>query len=442
MNIQLSDHFNYKKLLRFALPSIIMMVVGSLYSVVDGLFVSNFVGKTPFASINLIMPFLMISGSVGFMLGTGGSALVAKTLGEGDKEKANSIFSLLIYSLIVISVIIAALGLYFVRDISVLLGAEGAMIDNCVRYGSILIPMLPVYALQYAFQSLLVTAERPNFGLYVTIGAGVTNIVLDALFIIVLHWGLEGAAYATAVSEAVGGLVPLFYFIFSKDAKLRLGRTCFDGHALLQASTNGMSEFMSNISMSVVALCYNFQLMRYAGEDGVAAYGVIQYITYVFFTIFIGYSMGTAPIVSYHYGAGDTDELHNLFSRGLRVIGVSGIILCTAAELSAGALSGVFVGYDAELHKFTTEAFMIYSVSFLLAGFNIWASSFFTALNNGIVSAVISVARTLVCETGAVIILPLLLGINGIWLAASLAEIMALTVSASLLVHYRAKYKY
>ncbi len=442
MNIQLSDHFNYKKLLRFAMPSIIMMVVGSLYSVVDGLFVSNFVGKTPFASINLIMPFLMISGSVGFMLGTGGSALVAKTLGEGDKEKANSIFSLIIYSLIVISVVIAALGLYFVRDISILLGAEGEMIDNCVRYGSILIPMLPVYALQYAFQSLLVTAERPNLGLYITIGAGVANIVLDALFIIVFHWGLEGAAYATAVSEAVGGLTPLLYFIFSKDAKLRLGRTRFDGHALLQASTNGMSEFMSNISMSVVALCYNFQLMRYAGEDGVAAYGVIQYITYVFFTIFIGYSMGTAPIVSYHDGAGDTDELHNLFSRGLRVIGVSGVILCIVAELSAGALSGVFVGYDDQLHRLTTEAFMIYSISFLLAGFNIWASSFFTALNNGIVSAVISVARTLICETGAVIILPMLLGLGGIWLAASLAEIMALAISATLLVHYRSRYKY
>lgn len=333
MDIQLSEHFNYSKLLRFALPSIIMVMVGSLYSVVDGLFVSNFVGKTPFASINLFMPFLMICGSIGFMLGTGGSALVAKTLGEGDKDKANSIFSLIIYSLIVISAIIAAIGLYYIRDISLLLGAEGDMVEYCVRYGRILVPMLPIYALQYAFQSLLITAERPNFGLYITLGAGIANIVLDALFIIVFHWGLEGAAIATAVSEAIGGLVPLLYFFFSKDAQLRLGKTSFDGHALLQASTNGVSEFMSNISMSVVALCYNYQLMRYVGEDGVAAYGVIQYITYVFFTIFIGYSMGTAPIVSYHYGANDTDELQNLRRKSLRIIGSMGVFLCIVGKL-------------------------------------------------------------------------------------------------------------
>lgn len=442
MDIKLSEHFNYRKLLRFALPSIVMMVVGSLYSVVDGLFVSNFVGKTAFASINLIMPFLMISGAVGFMLGTGGSALVAKTLGEGDRDKANRTFSLIIYSLIAVSMVIAALGLYFLRDIAILLGAEGAMVDYCVRYGTILVPMLPVYALQFAFQTLLVTAERPNFGLYITLGAGVANIALDALFIIVFHWGLEGAAYATAVSEAVGGLVPLCYFLFAKDARLRLGRTSLDWRALLQASTNGMSEFMSNISMSVVALCYNFQLMRYVGEDGVAAYGVIQYVTYVFFTIFIGYSMGTAPIVSYHYGARDTDELHNLFRRSLRIIGLAGIGLFAIAELSAHVLASIFVSYDAGLDAFATKAFMLYSLSFLLAGFNIYASAFFTALNNGVVSAVISLARTLVCETSAVILLPMLLGINGIWLASTMAEVMAVAVSVSLLVHYRARYHY
>ncbi len=442
MNIQLSDHFNYKKLMRFAMPSIIMMVVGSLYSVVDGLFVSNFIGKTPFASINLIMPFLMISGSVGFMFGTGGSALVAKILGEGDKKKANSIFSLIVYSLIAIMVVISIIGLCFLRDIAIMLGAEGEMMDYCVRYGRILILMLPVYSLQFAFQSLLVTAERPNFGLYITLGAGIANIVLDALFIIVFHWGVEGAAYATAASEAVGGLVPLFYFFFSKDAQLRLGRTKFNRRALFQTSTNGMSEFMSNISMSVVALCYNFQLMRYVGEDGVAAYGVIQYITYVFFTIYIGYSMGTAPIVSYHYGADDTDELQSLRKKGLRIIGATGIILCAIAEITARPLAAIFVGYDHELLDFTTEAFMLYGISFLLAGFNIWASSFFTALNNGVVSAVISLARTLICETGCVIILPLVLGINGIWLSAPIAEVLALIVSASLLIHYRKKYNY
>lgn len=442
MDIQLSEHFNYRKLLRFALPSIIMMIVSSLYSIVDGFFVSNFVGKTEFASVNLIYPIIMIFDSIGFMLGTGGSALVAKTLGEGDKKKANSIFSLIIYSLIVFTTVISIFGFHFIRDIAMLLGAEGTMTDYCTRYGRILLIALPCYALQYAFQSLLVTAERPNFGLYITLGAGFANIFLDALFILVFHWGLEGAAIATATSEAVGGLVPLFYFFFSSDARLRLGKTRFDGHALLQASTNGVSEFLSNISMSVVALCYNFQLMRYIGEDGVATYGVIQYITFVFFTIFIGFSMGTAPIVSYHYGAGDTEELHSLRCKSLRIIGTMGVILCIVAEVAAYPLASIFVGYDDRLLDFTARAFMIYSTSFLIAGFNGWASAFFTALNNGVVSAVISVNRTLVCETGSVIIIPLLFGINGIWLAAPIAEVLALMVSAILLVYYRKKYNY
>ena len=442
MDIQLSEHFDYRKLIRFTWPSVVMMIFTSIYSVVDGIFVSNFVGKTPFAALNLMMPLLMVLGAVGFMLGTGGSALVAKTLGEGKPVKANRIFSMIIYVLVVFSVTVTVVSLFFLSDIARLLGADETMLGYCVSYCSVLLPILPAFVLQNAFQPFLVAAERPNLGLYITIATGVGNIALDALFIIGFGWGLLGAAWATAIAQAVGGLLPLVYFALPNKSPLRLCRSRFYVSSLLKAATNGMSEFMSNISMSVVAMVYNFQLMRLAGEDGVAAFGVIQYCNFIFLSVFLGYSIGSSPIVSYNYGSRNHAELQNMYRRSLRIVGSIGLLIFVLAQLLARPLATIFVGYDADLLSLTVHSFRIYQVSFLLAGFNLYASAFFTALNNGVVSAVISCTRTLVCETLAVILLPMVFGLEGIWYAITVAEVLALCLTAYYLRTLRPRYNY
>lgn len=442
MAIQLSDHFSYKKLLRFTLPSIIMMIFTSVYGVVDGFFVSNFVGKTPFAAVNFIMPFLMILGAIGFMFGTGGGALIAITLGEGDRARAQRLFSLFVYVSAACAVVIAVLGILFLRPIASLLGAEGQMLEDCVTYGRIILIALPAYILQFEFQSFFITAEKPQIGLWVTVAAGVTNMVLDALFIAVFHWGLVGAAAATALSQAVGGIVPLFYFARPNNSLLRLTKTGFDGSALLRACVNGSSELMSNISMSLVGMLYNVQLMKYAGEDGVAAYGVLMYVNMIFLAVFIGYATGSAPVVGYHYGAQNHGELKGLLKKSLVIIGIFSVAMLGLSEVLARPLSVMFVGYDEGLLSLTLRGFLVYSFSFLFAGIAIWGSSFFTALGNGLVSALISFLRTLVFQIAAVIIFPLIWELDGIWSSIVATELMAAVVTVLFLAGMRKKYRY
>ncbi len=442
MNIQLSDHFDYKKLLRFTMPSIVMMIFTSIYGVVDGFFVSNFVGKTPFAAVNFIMPFLMILGAVGFMFGTGGSALIAITIGAGDRRRANRLFSLFVYVSAICGILIAVFGFLFIRPIASMLGAEGILLDQCVSYGRILLPALPALILEYEFLSYFSTAEKPQLGLAFTIAAGVTNMVLDALFVAVFHWGLTGAAAATALSQAVGGIAPLFYFCCPNTSILRLTKTTFDGKALLKACTNGSSELMSNISMSLVSMLYNGQLIRYAGEDGVAAYGVLMYVNFVFLAAFIGYSVGAAPVIGYHFGAANHGEMQNLLKKSLIIIGICSITMFCLAELLAQPFSVIFVGYDPDLMALTQKGFRIFSFSFLFAGIAIYGSSFFTALGNGLISALISFLRTLLFQTAAVLIFPLLWGIDGIWISIAAAELMAAAVTALFLIKKRSKYHY
>ncbi len=442
MNIQLSDHFTYKRLIRFTLPSIIMMIFSSIYGVVDGFFVSNFVGKTAFAAVNFIMPFLMILGTLGFMFGTGGSALVAKTLGEGDKKRASKLFSLFVYVSIICGIVLTIFGLIFIRPIAALLGAEGTMLNDCVIYGRIILIALPAYMLQMEFQSFFITAEKPQLGLISTVASGVTNMVLDAVFIAVFHWGLVGAAAATAISQAVGGIFPLIYFFRPNTSLLKLARTSFDGKALLKACTNGSSELMSNISMSLVGMLYNIQLIKYAGENGVAAYGVLMYVNLIFLAVFIGYSIGTAPIIGYHYGAENHAELKSILNKSIKIIVAASVCMLAASMLLATPLSKMFVGYDTELYELTHQGFFIYSFSFLFAGLAIFGSSFFTALNNGLVSAIISFLRTLVFQIAAVILLPLILDTDGIWLSIVVAEFMAAALSMLFIIFNKSKYKY
>lgn len=442
MNIQLSDHFTYKKLLHFTLPSIFMMIFTSIYGVVDGFFVSNFVGKTSFAAVNFIMPFLMILGAVGFMFGTGGSALISKTMGEGDDKKAQSLFSLFIYVSIICGIIIAALGIAFLRPVAVLLGAQDTMLKDCIIYGKIILLALPAFLLQYEFQSFFVTAGKPQLGLIVTIASGVTNMVLDALLVAVFSLGLPGAAAATAFSQVVGGVIPLLYFFRPNSSLLRLTKAKYDGQAILKACTNGSSELMSNISMSLVSMLYNAQLIAYAGEDGVAAYGVLMYVNMIFLATFIGYSVGTAPVIGYHYGAENHRELKSLLKKSLNIIGILSVAMLIAAEVLARPLAAVYVGYDPDLLNLTLRGFVIFSFSFLFAGIAIYGSSFFTALNNGLVSALISFLRTMVFQIAAVLIFPLIWGIDGIWGSIVIAELMAALVTILFLMGMKKKYHY
>lgn len=441
--IQLSDHFNYRRLLRFTLPSIASMIFTSIYGVVDGFFVSNYVGKIPFAGLNIIMPFIMILGAVGNMIGLGGSALIGKTLGEGNHEKANSLFSFFVYFMAAAGVVMAVIGNILLPDIAVLLGAEGEVLSNAILYGRICICGVVFLALQYSFQSFLITAEKPKCGLYVTIAAGITNMVLDALFVAVFHWGIAGAALATVMSQIIGAVVPLCMFFSPKNHWiLKLGKAKFDGKALLNACANGSSEFLSNISTSVVGMLFNIQLLKYAGNDGVAAYGVIMYVNMIFIAVFFGYSMGTSPIFSYHYGADNTDELKNLLKRSSVIIVLFSIIMLIAAETLATPLALIFASYDKALLDMTTHAFTIYSISFLFCGIGIFSSALFTALNNGLISAVLSFVRAVILQIVFVFVLPLIWGLDGIWWSVVFAEGIAALISIIFVIAYRKRYQY
>ncbi len=442
MNIQLSDHFNYKRLLALTVPSIVMLVVTSIYSVVDGFFISNFAGKMPFAAVNFIMPVLMIVGAVGFMMGTGGSALIAKTMGERDRKKANQLFSMVVYLSAIIGAVLAVLGILFLRPVASFLGAEGELLENAVRYGRIVLLATPAFVLQFEFQCLFATANKPGLGLVITVAAGVTNGILDWLFVAVLPWGLEGAALATSIGQCVGGILPVVYFARENDSLLRLGKWYFHGRELFLVCLNGSSELLSNISASLVGVLYNMQLLTYIGEDGVAAYGVLMYVGMIFNGIFIGFTVGTAPVISYHYGAGNTEELKSLKRKCLAVIGGFAAAMYLLSAALAKPLSAVFVGYDQNLFDLTVHAFSIYALSFLFFGFAIFASSFFTALNDGPVSAAISFLRTIVFQVAAILLMPWILGIDGIWWSIVAAEMLSVAVSLVFLKVFKKKYGY
>ncbi len=440
MRIQLSDHFDTKRLLRFATPSILMMVFTSVYGVVDGFFVSNFVGKTSFAAVNFIMPFLMILGAFGFIVGTGGSALIGKFLGEGNREKANRVFSMLVYVSIVSGIALSIVGMVTIRDVALFLGADESMADLCALYGRIVLCGLPALMLQYEFQSFFVTAEKPQLGLYVTVASGLMNMVLDGVLVGLLKWGVPGAAVATVASQVVGGVLPLAYFARENESLLRVGKASFDITSLLKTLGNGSSEFVSNISMSVVGMLYNVQLMKYAGEDGVAAYGVLMYVSMIFMAVFIGYSVAVAPVVSFHFGAKDKEELNSILRKSIAVIAVFAIMMLLAAEALAMPLAQLFVGYDETLVGITLHAFRIFSFSFVFCGVPIFGSSFFTGMNDGFTSAMISFMRTVVLQTAAVLILPMIMGLDGIWYSLIVAELSAAIVTIMFLWAKREMY--
>lgn len=442
MKIKLSDHFTYSKLLRFVFPSIIMMIFTSIYGVVDGLFVSNFAGKTAFASINLVMPFVMILGGIGFMIGTGGTALVSKVLGEGKKEKANKIFTMMIIFTLLLGTLLSVIGVVSMPRVADFLGATEEMMADCILYGRIVTGFTVAFMLQNVFQSFLIAAEKPKLGLLATVLAGITNMALDAIFITVFKWGVAGAAIATGLSQCVGGIFPLIYFSRDNSSLLQLTNTKLEIKPILNACGNGSSELMSNISSSVVSMIYNFQLMKYVGEDGVSAYGVLMYVQFIFVAIYIGYAIGCAPITGYHFGAQNHGELKNMLRKSAFLSAISGVVLTILAIVLSSPLAKIFVGYDEELYELTRHAFSLFAYSFLLAGFNIFTSSFFTALNNGAVSAAISFMRTLIFQTSSVLILPIFLGVDGIWWAITVAEVFAFILSLIFLFAKREKYHY
>lgn len=440
--IQLSDHFSYGKLFRFCVSPIVMMIFTSIYGVVDGYFVSNFVGKTPFAAVNLVMPFIMIFGGVGFMFGTGGSALVAKTLGERRREEANRYFTMMVWICLLCGILISAVGIVFMRPICVFLGAEGEMLEYCVLYGRIVLAFNTAFMLQNLFQSFLITAEKPKLGLYITLAAGFSNMILDALFVGLFRWGVAGAAIASGLSQCIGGVLPLLYFLKPNSSLLMLVRTRLEPKPILRACANGISEVVSSVTASVVGVLYNFQLLKYAGENGVAAYGTLMYVEFVFVAVFIGYAIGSAPIIGFHYGAQNNSELKNLMKKSSLITLLGGLSMVLASELLARPLTVLFVGYDALLTKMTVHAFRINSLVFLFAGFNIFASSMFTALNDGAVSASISFLRTFVFKMSAIWLLPFLFGLDGIWWASVCADMCAFLISLCFIAAKRKKYHY
>ena len=440
--MELSDHFTYKKLIRFTIPTIVMMIFTSIYGIVDGIFVSNQVGADAFASVNLIMPALMILGTIGFMIGTGGSALVSKTIGEGDNKKANEYFSMLVYLLVIIGLVLTIIGIFVIKPAACLLGADDNMIKDCVTYGTTIILFLVPFVLQNCFQSFIIVAGKPTFGLVVSIIMGLTNMFLDFLFMYVFKMGVFGAALATGISQSIGCIVPLAYFINKNNTSIRLVKAKFDGKAILQSCINGSSEMLTNLSMSLVNMLYNIQLMKYIGSNGVVAYGIIMYVGFIFVGTYLGYSIGTAPIIAYHYGAKNTDELKSLLKKSLRLILLTSVVMTGIAEISSKLLASIFVSYDIELLEMTTRAIRLFSLSYIISGFNIFASSFFTALNNGVVSGVISFLRTLVFGIAMILLLPLIIGIDGLWLAVVFTEILALIVSFIFLKVNKKKYHY
>ena len=419
-----------------------MMVFTSIYSVVDGLFVSNYVGKDPYTALNLIWPLIMGMGALGFMMGSGGSAIVAKTLGEGKSEDARRYFSMVVYVTIIGSLLLSAIGLIFIRPISIALGSTEELLPYSMLYGRILLISLTFFMLQNVFQSFFATAEKPKLGLLIIVIAGVSNMILDYVFIVVFQWGLAGAAIATAVSQVIGGGIPLFYFLRHNSSLLRLVVTRFELRPLWKTCTNGSSELMTNLSSSLVNILYNLQLMKLTGQDGVAAFGTIMYVFFIFIAIYIGYAMGCAPLIGYHYGAGNHKELKNLLTKSLVLMGILGVLLTIAAEVLAAPLSRLFVGYDPELYALTCHAFRLYAFSFLVTGFNIYGSAFFTALNNGGISAAISFLRTLLFQVAMIYLLPIFFDLDGIWLAVTAAECLTLVITIIFLITQRKHYHY
>lgn len=440
--IGLSEHFTYRKLLRFVLPCIVMMIVTSIYTIVDGFFVSNYAGKDAFTALNLIYPLLMAMGALGFMIGTGGSALVSFTLGEGKRERANEIFTMLMLTIVVVGAVLSLLGFLFIRPIAYALGATEAIVDECVLYGRILLAANIFFMLQNSYQSFLVTAERATMGLIISVASGVMNMVLDFVLVGVLDLGIGGAASATAASQFVGAIIPTFYFLRPNKSLLRFVRTHPDLRALGKACSNGASEMMTNLSASVVGMLYNWQLIRIAGEDGVAAYGVMMYVAFIFMAFFFGYAVGAGPLIGYHYGAANHKELKNLFRKSMAITSIAAVFMTVVSIALAIPLAKIFVGYDQTLCEMTGRGMTIYSLSFLLCGFNIFGSAFFTGLNNGKISAFISFLRTLVLQVLAIIVLPMFWGLDGIWFAVVVAEGLTLVVTFAFLVTQRKRYHY
>ena len=440
--VSLRDHFTWGNLARYVAPSVVMMVFTSLYTVVDGIFVSNYTGKTPFAAVNLIFPVIAIYGAFGFMFGTGGTALVTKTIGEGDRDRANRIFSLLVFVTLGLGGVIALVGALTMRPLAIALGASGELLEEAVVYGVVFIVGTPAFVLQSLFQSFFAAADKPRLGLLFIVAAGLTNILLDGILVAALRLGVAGAALASVLAQMVGGLIPLVYFVRPNGSLLRLCATRWEGKAVFKSALNGSSELLVNISFSIVNMIFNMQLLKLAGENGIAAYGFIMYVCFFFLAAFFGYDVGMAPIVGYNLGLGNKEELHNIFVKSLWIVLLGGLAMLALAEGLAVPLGKLYVGYDPELLAMSVRGFRIYAVGFAVVGLNIWGSAFFTALNNGVVSGALAISRTFAFEMICIFLLPMALGLDGVWWTCAVSEGAAAVVTVGCLAGLRRRYGY
>lgn len=442
--IKLSDHFTYIRLLRFTMPTILMLLSASLYGVVDGLFIANCAGKTAFAAVNLIWPFPMLLGAIGYMFGAGGCALVSKTMGEGYYERARSYFTMLTITAVACGFLFASIGIFFIDDIANMLGAKSGMIHvNCVVYGRYIMAAMPLFILQCMFQPYMIAAEKPKWGLAIIFVAGCVNVLLDYYFLYNKNMGVAGAGLATMISQAVGAVLPMFLFVGKKHSKLYfVSKIKIEPLVLAKTCANGASEFIVNASMPFVNLLYVYALWKVAGEDGVGAYGVIMYVNIVFFSFYNGLAMGSSPIISFHYGAHQMYEVRNVKRIVFCLLSISGLLLFVVAELTSPMIAGLFSKGDEVFGDIIERSFSLYALSFLFAPYNIYASAFFTALNNGKVSAAISFSRILFFQVGALLTLPIWFGIDGFWMALPIAEVLCLGLSIFLYLKFKPLYNY
>ncbi len=442
MNTTISQKFTLTSLLKFALPTTIMMVVLSIYTLVDGVFVSNFVGELAFSAINIIFPFISLIFALGIMAATGGNALVANNLGQGDDEKARENFTLIVIFATGLGLLLMMVGIVFNKEIARLLGATPLIEEYARDYLSTLAPFIPLAIWMGFSQILFVTIGKPTLGLIATLVGGITNIIFDYLFIVVMNMGIKGAALGTGLGYSLPGLFFIYYFLFHRKNSLYFVKPRWRARVLLKTFTNGSSEFVANLATSITTFMFNLIILDLAGEQGVAAIGIILYAQFLLMSAFLGYAQGVAPIFSYAYGARDHLQLKKVFSISIRVIILFSLAIASFSYFASSSIVGIFVERQSQVFSLAKNGFSVFSLSFLFMGVNIFSSSLFTAFSNGKISASISFLRTLVFILGYLLFLPRFLGLPGVWLAIPLAEFTTMFFSISYLTIQRKKYHY
>lgn len=441
MTNSIAQKFNVFTLLKFAFPTMVMMVFMSLYTIVDGIFVSRLVGSNALSAVNIVYPVISLLIACGIMLSTGGSAIVARQMGEKREQEARENFSMLAVVSVLTGIVILVLGLMFLEPICRILGGTPVLLEDCKIYLGVLLGFGPLTMLQMLFQTFFVTAGKPGLGLGLTLTGGVVNMVLDYVFMGPMQMGVLGAALATGLGQAIMAVAGVVYFLKVK-GNLYFVKPVFRGNILLQSCGNGSSEMVSNLSTAVVTFLFNITMLKLAGEDGVAAITIVLYGQFLFTALYLGFSMGVAPVVSFNYGNQNHAQLKRIYKICIGFILGSSVFILGIALLFSEPIVGIFTGEENHTYELAVEGFFQFSFNYLFAGINIFASALFTSLSNGKISAIISFCRTFVFITVSIVLLPRVMGITGVWLSVPLAELVTLFISITYLKGQKEVYHY